>query len=67
MTVSLKQSNNNNIRLAIGKGSCILLILSNEVQEIKLAIQENKLNVSRKMRGYFSANQKSNILEEIYF
>ena len=24
-------------------------------------------DVSRKMRGYFSANQKSSILEEIYF
>ena len=27
----------------------------------------HKGGVSRKMRGYFSANRKSSILEEIYF
>ena len=29
--------------------------------------QRSLFTVSRKMRGYFSTNQKSSILEEIYF
>ena len=29
--------------------------------------RKKEAGVSRKMRGYFSVNQKSSILEEIYF